>query len=157
MDKKTLIGLAKRELEKRIDSIKDSLQKEMEAYKESPDARQTWSDTSRSRIESVMNALQKQLIEEQKNLELFNLIDEKPTESIGMGSLAKVSSKEEKCFYLFAPRGGGKIEITKPKINVFLVSINSPIGQALSGHKARETVEVKTPGSIRKFEIEKIY
>lgn len=157
MDKKTLIELAKRELEKRINSIKDSLQKEMEAYKESPDARQTWSDTSRSRIESVMNALQRQLIEEQKNLELFNLIDEKPTEAIGMGSLAKVISQEEEYFYLFAPRGGEKIEIAKPKINVLLVSIDSPIGQALSGHKAGEIIGVKIPDGIKKLEIKEVY
>ncbi len=157
MDKKTLIELAKKELEKRINSIKDSLQKEMEAYQDSPDARQTWSDTSRSRIESIMNALQRQLIEEQKNLELFNLIDEKPTESLEMGSLAKVNNQEEECLYLLVPRGGEKIEITKPKINVYLVSTDSPIGQALSGHKAGEMVEVKTPGGIKKLEIKEIF
>lgn len=157
MDKKTLIDLAKKELEKRINSIKDSLQKEMEVYQDSPDARQTWSDTSRSRIESVMNALQRQLIEEQKNLELFNLVNENPTESFEMGSLAKVNSQGEECFYLLVPRGGEKIEITKPKINVYLVSADSPIGQALSGHKAGEIVGVKIPDGIKKLEIKEVY
>jgi len=157
MDKKTLINLAKKELGKRINSIKDSLQKEMEAYRESPDARQTWSDTSRSRIESIMNALQRQLIEEQKNLDLFNLVNEKTTETFEMGSLAKVNNQGDKCFYLLAPRGGEKIEIKEQKIDVYLISVDSPIGQALSGHKAGEMVEVKTPRGVKRFEIEEIY
>ena len=55
------------------------------------------------------------------------------------------------------PAGGEKIEITKPKINVHLISADSPIGQALSNHKVGDVVEAKTPGGIRKLEIEEIY
>jgi transcription elongation GreA/GreB family factor len=49
------------------------------------------------------------------------------------------------------------MEITALKINVYFVSVNSPIGQALSGHSVGDMVETKTPGGIRKLMIKEIY
>lgn len=157
LDKKTLIELARKEQEVRIASLGSSIQKEMEAYKQTPDARDSWSDTSRSRIGGVIHGLQGQLSKEQKSLELFDTLDMEPTESVKTGSLVRVSEEEEEFFFLLVPRGGEKIEITEPKITVYPISATSPIGQALSGHRIGEMVEVKTPDGIRKLEIKETW
>ena len=156
MDKKTLIKLARRELELRIASMKFHIQQEMEAYKQAPDARQTWSDTSRTQIGDIIGALQKQLVNEQKSLELFRVINEELSESLKLGSLARVDDQTEECFFLLVPRGGGKIEITELQTTIYFVSLDSPIGQALFGHIAGEVIEVKTPGGIRRLTVKEI-
>jgi len=157
LDRKTLIELAKRELEARIVSLRSSIQSEIENYKRAPDARESWSDTTRSRVEDITSELQRQLSEQQKKLELFRTLGEGLTESIGEGSLAKVDEEGQETFFLLLPAGGARIEISEPKLVVYSVSTASPVGRALSGHREGEIVEVKAPDGVRRLKIEEVW
>jgi len=157
INKKALIIVAKREMEEKIASLKSQIRRRMGDFRNAPDARQTWSDTSRSQIERLISALSRQLSEDQETLRIFETLKERSTPVVEPGSLVRVTENEEEFFFLLVPRGGSKIELAEPRITIELVSIDSPIGQGLSGHEAGNVVEVKVPAGIYKFNIKEVW
>lgn len=74
-----------------------------------------------------------------------------PTDKVYFGTTVELKNKKTRDKVTFTFVAEDEADITKGKL-----SINSPIGKALLGHKEGETVEVKVPAGIIPYEILKI-
>jgi transcription elongation GreA/GreB family factor len=85
-------------------------------------------------------------------LEEVDLSASARTGEISIGALVELSYSERKMLYFLIPTAGG----TLLKVNdeaVVVVSVFSPIGDAMLGLKSGETFEVETPKETRSYKI----
>lgn len=66
-------------------------------------------------------------------------------EGIDIGALVEVTGPTEKLLYFVGPSAGGT-EITVGRKTVIVITLQSPIGQLLSGRKAGDRVKMKIDG-----------
>ncbi len=155
VNKERLMDRIRESVKKDITSLEEKIKSQMEEYKAAPDARQSWSDTSRSQIEGIVTGLNQQLNKRKKTLETLSGFQNTPAkDTVSLWSFVKIIETEEKTWFLIAPEGGKEIQINNHTI--YLLSPISPVGKALINHKAGEIIEVKTPGGIRKLKIEEV-
>ncbi|MEL6342313.1 MAG: GreA/GreB family elongation factor [Myxococcota bacterium] len=71
-------------------------------------------------------------------------------DSVGVGALVAVEGHRDLCVFI-APVGGPHVTVGGRSIQV--VSLTSPMGQAMAGLEEGDGFEVDTPGAIREYEI----
>lgn len=101
---------------------------------------------AKAQLESRIRMLEEKLIR-------AKVVDVKdaPTDKVYFGTTVQLKNKKTGDKVTFTFVAEDEADIAKGKL-----SINSPIGKALLGHKETETVEVKVPVGIIPYEILKI-
>lgn len=85
-------------------------------------------------------------------LEEVDLEASKKLGEISIGALIELLHKNQKRFYFLIPTAGGTLVSVSDQA-VLVVSVFSPIGDALLGLKAGEIFEVETPKETRIYEV----
>ena len=85
-------------------------------------------------------------------LEDVDLDASKKLQEISIGALVELLHHEQKRLYFLIPTAGGTIIKVKDEA-VLVVSVFSPIGDALMGLKAGEEFEVETPKETRTYQV----
>ncbi len=67
-------------------------------------------------------------------------------EPIGLGALVELETGGENLFYFIGPRAGGT-EILHDKIEIFVITPQSPLGEQLMGKKSGELLQLKLGGA----------
>ena len=75
-----------------------------------------------------------------------------PTDKVYFGTSVETKNKKSGDKVIFTFVADDEADVAKGKL-----SINSPIGKSLLGHKVGETVEVRVPAGVIPYEILKIY
>ncbi len=148
------------DLQQKAEEAQRSFELAKEAAIDAPGAMQSKSDTTKfqmSRLaESYMNTYQ-QIQDCILSLEKMEL--PKNCNTVSIGSIVRIEENESKDYYFILPSncgscGGQTIEIERQK--VIIVSIQSPIAQALINKKVGDKANVKTPSGLRTFRIVEI-
>lgn len=85
-------------------------------------------------------------------LEEVDLNASKKLGEISIGALIELEHKKQKRFYFLIPTAGGTMLKVKEE-TVLVVSVFSPIGDALMGLKVGEEFEVETPKETRHYQV----
>ncbi|MGE3610078.1 MAG: GreA/GreB family elongation factor [Bacteriovoracaceae bacterium] len=85
-------------------------------------------------------------------LEEVDLNQSKRLGEISIGALVELLHQEQKRFYFLIPTAGGTL-LNIQGTPVVVVSVFSPIGDALMGLKAGEDFEVETPRELRSYQV----
>jgi transcription elongation factor GreA len=120
------------------------------------EAKQSAEDFDTSEYE---NAKMDQAILESRIAELESIIrrarilsmDEIPTDEVGLGSVVKLKDLDSDESWEFRLVGSYEADPEEGRI-----SIESPLGSSLVGHKLRQNLEVKTPGGVRHYRVLRI-
>lgn len=148
----TLEGV--KEMEQRLEYLKAV--KRMEVAEQIKVARAFGDLSENSEYDEAKNEqarVEMEIANLEKMLKMAHVIDEKTVASdvVGVGTTVKVLDvefNEEADYYIV---GSAEADSDKNKI-----SNESPVGSALLGHKAGQTVTVETPGGKYKYKIIKI-
>jgi transcription elongation GreA/GreB family factor len=73
-------------------------------------------------------------------------------DEIGVGALVELEQGGEKMFYFLGPRAGGT-EIVHEKIEILVITPQSPLGEQLAGKKAGESPPIKIGKELRAVKI----
>jgi transcription elongation factor GreA len=127
-----------------------------EVRKRLSEAKQSAEDFDTSEYE---NAKMDQAILESRIAELDSIIRrarildpaEIPTDEIGLGSIVRLKDLDSGETWEFRLVGSYEADPEEERI-----SIESPLGATLVGHKLRQTLEVHTPGGVRHYKVLKI-
>jgi len=129
MNKSKLVRKAIRE---KIISYRKTLKETKNARNLSPSARESWSDTSRNRAESMILALETEISKLKESLENLPKEDSVSSEKIVLWSLVNLKLGNGEMNILLVPEGmGGKKEK-----NIRFISTESPLGKIITGKKA---------------------
>lgn len=85
-------------------------------------------------------------------LEEVDLDASKKLGEISIGALVELLHQENKRFYFLIPTAGGTLIKIKDEA-ILVVSVFSPIGDALMGLKSGEEFEIETPKEVRSYQI----
>lgn len=85
-------------------------------------------------------------------LEEVDLDASKKLKEISIGALVELLHQDQKRFYFLIPTAGGTLIKVKDEA-VLVVSVFSPIGDALMGLKAGDEFEVETPKETRTYQV----
>lgn len=85
-------------------------------------------------------------------LEEVDIEQSKKLGEISIGALVELSHHEQKRFYFLIPTAGGTL-LKVGNDAVLVVSVFSPMGDALMGLKSGEDFEVETPKETRQYQI----
>jgi len=88
-------------------------------------------------------------------IQILEEVDVSASEKLGevaIGALVELLHKGQKRFYFLIPTAGGTLMDAKGT-PVLVVSVFSPIGDAMLGLKVGDTFEVETPKETREYEI----
>lgn len=73
----------------------------------------------------------------------------------GSGALVEAESEERSFWFVLLPFGAGiTVEVAGRKISV--VTLDSPLGQAMSGKKSGDSFELARPGGAKEYEIRQV-
>lgn len=137
LTKKQVFEQIETELKVKIDETQQeisSLQKEMS--EETKSSAGDKFETSREMMNQSINQLQDNLQQQKKQLQqLKELKNNKSTEKVGMGSFVCT----EKANFLFGLAFG---KINSAKENIFVLSLNSPLGRLFLDKKVGDTVQM---------------
>ncbi|MFL5783872.1 MAG: GreA/GreB family elongation factor [Bacteriovoracaceae bacterium] len=89
-------------------------------------------------------------------LEEVDLAATERTGEISIGALVELSHGERQMLYFLIPTAGGTL-LKIGESAVVVVSVFSPIGDAMLGLKARDQFEVETPKETRTYEVLSFY
>ena len=101
---------------------------------------------AKAQLESKIRTLEEKLIQA-KVVDVSNA----PTDKVYFGTTVQLKNKKTGDFVTFTFVAEDEADISKGRL-----SIHSPIGKALLGHKVGETVEVRVPAGVIPYEILKI-
>ncbi len=93
------------------------------------------------------------IVQLENELKNARVIDESSidTSSVGVGATVKLTNAEDKSKLVYQIVGSAETDPLNGRI-----SNESPIGKALLGHRAGDTVEVATPGGVLRLKINSI-
>jgi len=140
-----------------IESVERRAQTATQASIDAPGAMQSHSDTTKSQMGQIANALQKSLSEQQHAMSALQTMVSmsRPGEAkfVGEGTLVEVTDgSSEKELYLILPAGGG-IEIEDGENTILVVTSQAPIAVALIGMRRGESVEFGVDRLVRKLTV----
>lgn len=115
---------------------------------------QSWSDTSRSQLRSVISNLQPQVSQlKQRIEELRELNTDKKYEQIQIGALVKLKIEEKELLYFISPQNVGGETIG----NITTLPIDSSLGQSLINKKVGETTHFGPKGETKEVSILEVF
>ena len=101
---------------------------------------------AKAQLESRIRTLEDKLV----RAKVVDLKDA-PTDKVYFGTTVELKNKKTGQTVIFTFAADDEADVSKNKL-----SISSPIGKSLLGHKKGETVEVKVPAGVIPYEILKI-
>lgn len=101
---------------------------------------------AKAQLESKIRSLEEKLV----RAKVVDL-SEAPTDKVYFGTVVELKNKKTGDHVTFTFVADDEADVSKGKL-----SIHSPIGKALLGHKKGETVEVRVPAGVIPYEILKI-
>ena len=157
MNKNELLQSIISTLKKNIENAGGRAQTVLQALIDAPGAMQSHSDTTKSQMGRIADALQKSLSEQNSALNILqsmaNFSLPFGVGRVEIGSLVEVADDSgEKESYLILPAGGG-IEIDVQDKTILVVTSQAPIATALINKKQGESVELKIGRLTRKLTI----
>jgi transcription elongation GreA/GreB family factor len=157
MNKSELLQKVIDVLQKNIEGVERRAQTATQASIDAPGAMQSHSDTTKSQMGQIANALQKSLSEQQLAMSALQTMISmsRPSEAkfVEEGSLVEVTDGgSENEFYLILPAGGG-IEIEDRERTILIVTPQAPIAITLMGMRQGESVEFRINRLARKLTI----
>lgn len=154
IDKKVLIQLAVQRMREELNFLEESIESEKKAMKDAPSSRQSWSDTTRSQKEDLVEALLTKRNQDYRAFVGLQQIEVGEKEKIEIGTLVKVIKNQEEIIFFITP--DVRMELLFGDKNIELISKASPVAHALFRHKVGDEVEIKTPGGTQNFKISEI-
>jgi transcription elongation GreA/GreB family factor len=144
-------------LEKNIEDTEGRIQRTIQASIDAPGAMQSYSDTTKSEMGRLADALQKSLSEYYHAIgllqKMMNLSSLAEVDFVKIGSVVEViDDNGKKDSYLVLPVGGG-IKIENQGKIIVVVTPQAPVTAALLGKKQGENVELKIGNSTRKLTV----
>jgi transcription elongation GreA/GreB family factor len=112
-------------------------------------------DTRALEASYLASAEAKRVEELKLEIQILEEVDLKASEKLGeitMGSLVQLEHQNQTRLYFLIPTAGGTLLKVKDDA-VLVVSVFSPIGDALMGLKAGEEFEVETPKETRHYKV----
>lgn len=112
-------------------------------------------DTRALEASYLASAEAKRVEELKLEIQILEEVDLEASRKLGeisIGALVELLHQNQKRFYFLIPTAGGTL-ISVSNQAVLVVSVFSPIGDALMGLKKGETFEVETPKETRVYEI----
>ena len=112
-------------------------------------------DTRALEASYLAGAEAKRVEELKLEIQLLEEVDLKASEKLGeitMGSLVELEHQKQSRLYFLIPTAGGTLLKVKDDA-VLVVSVFSPIGDALMGLKTGEEFEVETPKETRHYKV----
>jgi transcription elongation GreA/GreB family factor len=112
-------------------------------------------DTRALEAAYLASAEAKRVEELKLEIQILEEVDLNATEKLGeitMGSLVELLHQNQKRLYFLIPTAGGTI-LKIEEDTVLVVSVFSPIGDALMGLKKGEHFEVETPKETRHYQV----
>lgn len=112
-------------------------------------------DTRALEASYLASAESKRVEELKLEIQILEEVDVNASEKLGeisIGALVELLHHGQKRFYFLIPTAGGTIIKIKDDA-ILVVSVFSPIGDALMGLKKGEEFEVETPKETRKYQV----
>lgn len=153
MEKRKVIDAILAELQRELESLTAAAKAAREAATHEESKPEDQYDTRGLEASYLAGAQAERALQIQKLISQFRLMS--PLEaaagaSIGPGMLVELESDGRKSLYFLAPQGGGlSVRIAGRPIQV--LTPQAPLGEALLGRRAGDSVEVEVQGSEREY------
>ena len=142
MEKKVIIKKISEKLERRLAELRGSIEDLQKQVINSPNAMQSWSDTSRSQIRGVIANLQPQTVQLEKCIGELKAVDvDRIYKKVDIGALVVVGSKTERAYYFLAPEGAGAETMAINGLELTTLAASSSLGQKIKDKKEKEKIE----------------
>lgn len=147
MEKSKLLKDVINALKKNIESIEKNVETMTQALIDAPGAMQSHSDTTKSQMGHMVDALQKSLSEQSHTLSILQGMTNSSSSikpgHVKIGTLVEVADdNNEKGLYLILPAGGG-MKIGNEDGTVMVVTPRAPIAATIIGKKRGDVTELK--------------
>lgn len=108
---------------------------------------------TRSLEASYLASAEAKRVEDLKlDIQMLEEVDVRPTSDISIGSLVELEYQNQARSYFLIPTAGGTLLNIEGR-PVLVVSVFSPLGDALLGLKVGDEFEVETPKETREFKV----
>ena len=155
MSKEALMSKAKlKEYEQELEYLKTVKRKEIaEVIKEARSHGDLSENSEYDEAKNNQAMVESRIVEIEKMLQNAKVLDEDElsTDKVSVGSIVSVEYLDEGETEEYSIVSSGESDAVNNKI-----SDESPVGNALIGHRAGETVEALTPGGLTRLKIKKI-
>lgn len=135
-----------------IESLLMEIENENKTSQDSPSAMQSWSDTTRSQKEYLINALNTQVSKKEATLSALKSIDLTTHSRIQTGSLIRLDDGISINNYFIVPGGSG-ISLIVKNIKVRVISPSSLVAHKLIGNSRGDILEIKTLKTCSKLKV----
>jgi len=110
-------------------------------------------DTRSTEANYLANGQRQRIAELEQELELLGEVNLKgKRKSISIGSLVEIKLNDHKRKYFIAPTAGGTMVNINGEV-VLVISVFSPIGDAVLGLNKEESFEVEVKGEMREYQV----
>lgn len=116
-------------------------------------------DTRGIEASYLAGAQSQRVVELQKQIQMFHQLPARPWakgEPIGLGAVVELVLEGRHTFHLLAPTAGG-LNLKVGEGGIQVVTLQSPLGEALEGAKAGESIEVEIQKATREYEIRSVF
>jgi transcription elongation GreA/GreB family factor len=159
MDKKKVLEAVVKEVEAELAGLKSASKSAHEAATAEENQPENEFDTRALEAGYLAQAQAGRAVDLERalgQLENFPIPDFSAESPIRVGALIEIESEGHKHFHFLLPFGAGiTVNVAGKKISV--VTVTSPLGQALTGKKVGEEFQLKGGGHPREIEILKIW
>ena len=154
MNKQIIIEKIVERLEKRINDLEQSIKETQQAVISSPNPMQSWSDTSRFQLRSLIANLQPRIDQLKKCIEEIKKINtEKVFKKVEIGALIKTKENKKERLYFITPVGSGTELLKLKNGQVIALSVDSPLAQKLSNKQSGEIIKFDGPNGHQEITI----
>jgi transcription elongation GreA/GreB family factor len=87
-----------------------------------------------------------------QQLESMALLEFGPNARIDLSALVELEGKGERAFYFILPRAGGT-EILQEKMEILVITPQSPLGQQLMGKKQGDRLKMEIGGQKNEYRV----
>ena len=143
IEKRKVLEACIKAQKKRIEDLKQSLERTQQSVREAPSSRQTWSDTSRFQLGSIAFETQRQVEEAKIALSQLRMlsvdINVKNIISVGaLFTLKDIDTGEVSRYLLISEGGGDSFDIEGEEI--MFISVEAPLAKVLLSKKKSDKV-----------------
>lgn len=157
--KKLIIDSFLERLKEELEVLTQAAKASHEAATHSESVAEDPHDTRGIEASYLAGAQSERVVELQKQIQMFHQLPTREwgkNDPIGPGAVVELSSGGKHSYHLVAPLGGG-LNVKVKDISIQVVTVQSPLGDALDGCKAGESVEVDIQKASREYEVVAVF
>ena len=158
MDKLKILQAVRKELESKYEIAKAAVQEAYKSATHEENVAENKYDTKGLEASYLVQGQARRLEELEIALSAYRAMEE-PLEdknNIHLGSLIKVEEEGVEQYLFMGPQSGG-LKVEFDNLEVLIVTFFSPIGRALKGKTAGDSIEVQIGRKIRNYKIVELY